>query len=132
MKSAEEKKRMPPAKHEPGGEERPSGELASALDHLDEIAERLAGRRPAIFLDYDGVLTPIVRRPEEAHISPGMRQAVRDLAGVCPVAVVSGRDLQDVKKMAGVAGIAYAGSHGFDIEGPAGRHRSAILARVAK
>ncbi len=38
------------------------------------------------------------------------------------MAVVSGRDLPDVKNMAGVPGIAYAGSHGFDIEGPAGRH----------
>jgi trehalose 6-phosphate phosphatase len=31
---------------------------------------------------------------------------------------VSGRDLRDVKKMAGVEGIVYAGSHGFDIESP--------------
>lgn len=30
------------------------------------LASRLSGRRPAVFLDYDGVLTPIVDRPEDA------------------------------------------------------------------
>ncbi len=36
--------------------------------------------RPAVFLDYDGTLTPIVDRPEDALISDRMRQAVRRLA----------------------------------------------------
>ena len=40
--------------------------------HDEELFfERLAGRRPAVFLDYDGVLTPIVDRPEDAVISKG-------------------------------------------------------------
>lgn len=102
--------------------ERGTGELPSALDRMAQIEERLEGRTPAVFLDYDGVLTPIVRRAEDALISPQMRQAVQSLAALCTVAVVSGRDLQDVKKMAGIDGIVYAGSHGFDIEGPAGLH----------
>lgn len=101
--------------------ERPLASLPAASARLEEIALRLAGRQPAVFLDYDGVLTPIVRRPEEARISPQMHQAVATLARLCPVAVVSGRDLHDVRQMAGVEGIVYAGSHGFDIEGPAGQ-----------
>jgi trehalose 6-phosphate phosphatase len=40
---------------------------------------------PAVFLDYDGVLTPIVDRPEDALISEGMRNTVRALADRCPV-----------------------------------------------
>ena len=32
--------------------------------------------------------------------------------------VVSGRALDDVKRMVGVDGIYYAGNHGFEIEGP--------------
>ena len=104
------------------GSDRGTQELPSALDRMEQIEECLEGRTPAIFLDYDGVLTPIVRRAEDALISPQMRQAVRSLAGLCTVAVVSGRDLQDVKQMAGIDGIVYAGSHGFDIEGPAGLH----------
>ena len=38
-----------------------------------------------------------------------------------PVAIVSGRDLSDVRAMVGVPTIVYAGSHGFDIEMPDGR-----------
>jgi trehalose 6-phosphate phosphatase len=36
-------------------------QLPSAL--AGDLAERLAGSRPAVFLDYDGTLTPIVDRP---------------------------------------------------------------------
>jgi trehalose 6-phosphate phosphatase len=36
------------------------------------------------------------------------------------VAVISGRDLDDVRAMVGLPGIWYAGSHGFDIAGPHG------------
>ncbi len=95
--------------------------LPSALARLEEIGRRLQGRRPAVFLDYDGTLTPIVPRPEDARISAATRQAVRALAERCPVAVVSGRDLQDVRQLVGLDEIFYAGSHGFDIAGPAGR-----------
>jgi alpha,alpha-trehalase len=37
------------------------------------------------------------------------------------VAVISGRDLQDVKALVGIDDIFYAGSHGFDISGPEDR-----------
>jgi alpha,alpha-trehalase len=72
----------------------------------------------ALFLDYDGTLTPIVERPERAVLDDGMREAVRRLAASCPVAVVSGRDLADVRERVAIPGIHYAGSHGFDIAGP--------------
>jgi trehalose-phosphatase len=35
-----------------------------------------------------------------------------------PVAVISGRDLEDVRALVGVPEMVYAGSHGFDILGP--------------
>lgn len=80
--------------------------------------EALGGRRPALFLDYDGTLTPIVDRPEQAVLEPATRSAVARLAELCPVAVVSGRDLDDVARMVGLESLIYAGSHGFDIRGP--------------
>ena len=43
--------------------------LPHALRDAERVNERLAGRRPAVFLDYDGTLTPIVDRPEDALIS---------------------------------------------------------------
>jgi alpha,alpha-trehalase len=96
----------------------PADAAAPAAPQAGEIARRLRGRQPAVFLDYDGTLTPIVDRPERAVLDDAMRAAVRRLAAACPVAVVSGRDLEDVRKRVALADIHYAGSHGFDIAGP--------------
>ncbi len=71
-----------------------------------------------LLTDYDGTLTPIVQRPEDALIPSDVRDLLKRLAAVCPVGVVSGRALDDVKGMVGVDGIYYAGNHGFEIEGP--------------
>ncbi len=94
------------------------GGLPHALREGDEFARRLGGRRPAVFLDYDGTLTPIVDRPEDARISESMREAVRGLAGRCTVCVVSGRDRRVVQELMGVDDLVVAGSHGFDIWSP--------------
>lgn len=99
---------------------RPIAELPSALDHEDEIADRLRGHETAIFLDYDGTLTPIVADPTDATIGDDVRDVLRRLAEVTTLAIVSGRDLDDVRRMVGVEGIHYAGSHGFDILAPDG------------
>jgi len=95
-------------------------DLPLALEHLEAIAGRLRGKLPAVFLDYDGTLTPIVARPELAVLSAEVRAAVRALAGHCFVAIVSGRDRRDVEKLVDLGGIVYAGSHGFDIAAPGG------------
>ncbi len=70
------------------------------------------------FLDYDGTLTPIVSRPELAVISQEMKHTVERLGTKHQIAIVSGRMREDVQKLAGIEGIVYAGSHGFDIQGP--------------
>lgn len=96
------------------------GDLPNALTHKDQLDKQLAGKRPAVFLDYDGTLTPIVDRPEDAIISESMRDAVKGLAGRCPVCVVSGRDRPVVQELMGVDSLIVAGSHGFDIWSPDG------------
>jgi trehalose-phosphatase len=97
-------------------------DLPSALESRSEIAERLKNPRVALFLDYDGTLTPIVLRPEMAVLSGEMRETVRAAAEKFFVAVVSGRDLADVRRLVGIPSLCYAGSHGFDISGPEGKH----------
>ncbi len=92
----------------------------SALARLAEIEGRARGKRLAVFLDYDGTLTPIVARPEMAVLADEMRATVGALAGLCRVAIVSGRDRADVEKLVGLDTVFYAGSHGFDISGPGG------------
>lgn len=96
----------------------PAAEIPFALERFDAFAEALRGRRPALFLDYDGTLTPIVARPDLAVLPEPVRAAIRRLASLCPVGIVSGRDLDDVAAMVGLDGLVYAGSHGFDIRGP--------------
>jgi trehalose 6-phosphate phosphatase len=91
-----------------------------ALQHFDAIASRMTGRRPAVFLDYDGTLTPIVDRPEWALLPDDTRQVLARLAALCPVAIVSGRDRDEVERLVGLDSVYYAGSHGFDIAGPGG------------
>jgi alpha,alpha-trehalase len=95
-------------------------DLPSALERADEIRTLLSGRRVAVFLDYDGTLTPIVERPEDALLPAETRSAIERLAALAPVAIVSGRDLADVRRLIGIAGITYAGSHGFDLVLPDG------------
>jgi alpha,alpha-trehalase len=99
---------------------RRGGRSDSALARFDEIAARLASRSPAVFLDYDGTLTPIVARPERARLSRTMRARVARLARRCPVAIVSGRARPEVARLVGLDTVYYVGSHGFDISGPGG------------
>ena len=92
-------------------------DLPHALRDNQQFAQRLAGRRPAVFLDYDGTLTPVVDRPEDAVISESMRDVVRRLAKRTTVCVVSGRDRPIVTQWMDIDDLIVAGSHGFDIGG---------------
>lgn len=94
------------------------GDLPHALTNGGELTRSLDGKRPAVFLDYDGTLTPIVDRPEDAIISESMRNTVNGLAERCPVCVVSGRDRLVVQELMGLDNLVVAGSHGFDIWSP--------------
>ena len=104
--------------------------IPSALKHVQEIARRTDG--PAIFLDYDGTLTPIVSHPENALLSDSMRQALQELVLQVPVAILSGRDLEDVRQRVDIGAIVYAGSHGFDIAGPRGLHKEMAIEFLPK
>ena len=71
-----------------------------------------------LFFDYDGTLTPIMATPELAKIPPAVRNSLKKLKKnpKFKLAIISGRSLADVKKMAGIKGIVYAGNHGLEIE----------------
>jgi len=100
---------------------RPIRELPAAQRCGVEIAARLSGKRAAVFLDYDGTLAAIAEHPDLALLDPETRTVMRDLAERCFVAVVSGRDVDDVRAKIGLEALVYVGSHGFDIESPDGR-----------
>ena len=106
-----------------------SARLPSVLDPDTELERQLEVRRPVVFLDYDGTLTPIVARPELAVLDAAVRRTLVSLAERCPLAIVSGRDRADVQRLVGLDELIYAGSHGFDVRGPGLRieHGAAFL-----
>ncbi|XP_075501025.1 putative trehalose-phosphate phosphatase F [Primulina tabacum] len=90
----------------------------SALAAFEQIANIAKGKRIALFLDYDGTLSPIVDNPDQAFMSNTMRAAVSDVAKYFPTAIISGRSRDKVYEFVGLTELYYAGSHGMDIMGP--------------
>lgn len=93
-------------------------DLPNALQEIEKIFEILGKKKPSLFLDYDGTLTPIVPNPDDALLSESTKKIVTELADLIPVGVISGRDRKDIKSKIDIHNLIYAGSHGFDITGP--------------
>lgn len=90
------------------------------MSELDRLAE--APDRAAIVLDVDGTLAPIVSRPEQASVPEETRRELERLAGrYALVACVSGRTGDDARRLVGVDGLRYVGSHGLELAPDAAR-----------
>jgi len=84
-----------------------------------ELLARLAENpsRTAILLDVDGVLAPIVPRPEDARVPDDTRAELRRLvARYALLACVSGRAGADARSIVGVPELTYVGNHGLELE----------------
>lgn len=88
---------------------------APLFDSLDSLEKALDAGPPFLCLDYDGTLVPIAPTPEMARMGRGEKSRLRRLAGLLPVAIISGRSLSEVRRMVGVTGLIYAGNHGLEI-----------------
>jgi trehalose-phosphatase len=100
----------------------------------DDLLARLAASpaETGLFLDFDGVLAPIVERPEDAAPPPKTRAELgRLVAKYSLVAVVSGRAGDDVRARLGVDGVVCVGSHGLELEPQADRWRRTLAAFAA-
>lgn len=85
-------------------------------------AEVLSRPKLLLMTDYDGTLVPIRERPELAVAGPALLKAIKGVLkkpGV-KLAVVSGRDAAELKKLLPVEGIFFAGCHGAEIVIPSG------------
>ena len=96
--------------------DRRMSELPDAMQATNVTAQ------PAVFYDFDGTLSEIVNDPDTARLVDGAAEALTALSAQCPVAILSGRDLADVRERIGLPGLWYAGSHGFELTGPDGAH----------
>lgn len=102
-------------------------ELPDALKCYPQLATVLSFRRPVLLFDFDGTLSEIVDDAPSATLVSGMADVLAALAKLCPVAVLSGRELSDVRKWVGLDEIWYAGSDGVELAGPGGeRHQNDV------
>jgi trehalose-phosphatase len=90
------------------------------FEDFPTISYLVAARGAFVLLDYDGTLVEIAPTPELAVMDEARRDVLRQLSQSpnCHVAIVSGRDLDELKRMVGVDGLFYSGSHGLELEGP--------------
>lgn len=71
-----------------------------------------------LFLDYDGTLVPIKKRPELAQLPVKNRLLLQNLSyrPNIRVAIISGRQLSDIKSLVGIPKFIYIGNHGYEID----------------
>jgi len=81
-----------------------------------KISEKLVGKKRFFFFDYDGTLTPIVKKPELAKLDSRIKDILRKISKANKVAIISGRPLSEIKNFIGIKNIIYSGNHGFEIE----------------
>lgn len=93
-------------------------EIPRALSRLDKIEAAARGKRLFVALDFDGTLVPVNNDPEAVEISSEMKKRLKNLAMRCHVAILTGRDLGDIRERVGLEELFYSGSHGFEIVGP--------------
>jgi trehalose 6-phosphate phosphatase len=93
--------------------------LPEPLRSSQQLAPALARRPFGLLTDLDGTLSPMAPTPDQAFVPAGILGLLRGLARQTLVAVVSGRDLPDLKRKAPIDGAAFVGLHGaaFSING---------------
>jgi trehalose 6-phosphate phosphatase len=95
------------------------------VDLLDRLAEDPG--RAAVFLDVDGVLAPIVARPDDARVPDETRDELRRLNDrYALVACISGRPGKDAQRIVGVPELVYVGNHGLELDGRAAEWRARV------
>ncbi|MFA5093119.1 MAG: trehalose-phosphatase [Candidatus Omnitrophota bacterium] len=90
------------------------------FSNLKEINKNLKGKFLFLFLDCDGTLAPIANTPDQAVIPQKTKALLNSLANKsnCKIAIISGRELDNIKKKINLKNLIYSGNHGLQIEGP--------------
>jgi len=96
--------------------------MEPALPLRPEIAVRLAGSPLSILLDIDGTLAPIAPRPDQVKVPPDMCDALEQLIAIpdAHVAIVTGRSVEDARRIVPLRKLGVIGNHGFEVLGESG------------
>jgi trehalose 6-phosphate phosphatase len=82
------------------------------LDDIDALRDAWTAVPFGLLSDVDGTLSPLAALPAKARVTPRNLELLGQLAQRCVVAVVSGRDLPDLKQLVPVPGVVHVGLHG--------------------
>ena len=74
-------------------------------------------RQPLLALDFDGTLAPIVPQPADATIDPRVPPLLSPLQARLPLAIVSGRGIDDLAARVPLDGLMLVGNHGNEWAG---------------
>jgi trehalose 6-phosphate phosphatase len=92
----------------------PEAQVETIAETLRPITENPSDA--AVLCDIDGTLAPIVERAEDAAVPEATSRLLGRLARrYRVVACISGRGAAEARRIVGVGGIAYAGSHGAEL-----------------
>jgi trehalose 6-phosphate phosphatase len=82
----------------------------AGLERLD----RIAGPGLLCVFDFDGTLSPIVARPEHAVLPDEVQQRLIELSRLVPVAILTGRAVQDLRSRLNFVPDFLVGNHGIE------------------
>lgn len=93
--------------------------MTVTIQHLftpegEAALENILRRRPLLAFDFDGTLAPIVARPDDARIPRRASARLGSLAARLPVAIVTGRTVEDVSGRLGFRPRYIVGNHGAE------------------
>ncbi len=88
---------------------------------MDELKKKLKGKSKILFIDYDGTLTPIVQRPEDAILSKKTLELMKKISRLRDVntIIVSGRNGKFLRDVLGDDNFSMGAEHGakfFDVK----------------
>lgn len=93
------------------------------FDNISEIKNKIEKAGGAILLlDFDGVLSAIAPTPDEAIITEEYTALLKKCAARFPVAIVTGRAFEDIKKKIYLKDVLYIASHGLEWEENGKKH----------
>ncbi len=85
------------------------------MDRAEALEYLLSTQPLAVATDFDGTISEIAPAPELAVVDPRSRELLTRLADRLPlVAVISGRRVEDARRLVGLPGIVYLGNHGLE------------------
>ncbi|MBZ0170102.1 putative glycosyl hydrolase/MT2062 [Candidatus Methylomirabilis lanthanidiphila] len=96
-------------------------------------AEIVSSSHTVLLLDYDGTLTEIAPTPDQATLPASTRSVLRELSHHprITVAVISGRPLDELRRLIRVRDLIYIGNHGLEMEQD-GRQAGVIVPRSSQ